>query len=111
MTLPDDITPQRFIAGQLPEVIRESECFIHGVPIFRWLHDSYEVRPTEWLHLVRLVEEKLTDEEYGRYGQERMIMAKVRHPKNNIHAGRYTLSMSWSDCATALQQVMKGGKE
>lgn len=113
MTAPTDNDLLRSLAEMLPDVIEEQET-TGGMVWFKWKKygSPDRVRPTEYEHLTWLAEERLTNEQYAKYGRDRTMMAKVKHPKNDILCGRYVLSMPWTDCVIVLRRThgMEEGK-
>lgn len=97
-----DLELQLWLAKQLPD-----EIVIYNVVTvtFAWIDGNYSVTTREWDHIVRLVEEKLTDEQWGEY------IIRLGFQVGTIHANPYRnyqamLSASFRNSAIAISQTL-----
>lgn len=86
----------RKLSDKIHAVKREDES---GIGIF-WIHFHCEVCPTEWLEIVRMVEETLTKEQQGLY-----VKFLTREYENSRYFNFGTIHKSWQQRATALHEI------
>ena len=109
-----DLELKKFLAEQLPEMIEVIPSDITPDKYFFWrtfgIYKNTRVKDTEWLHITRLVEEKLTKEQCQEYS---LLLQKLVVPLGSLFppfkepfAKNYMWHASWQPRATALKQVL-----
>lgn len=90
-----DLELQRWLAEQLQNELRVGPTGIY------WKCDWQNVQYTEWLHVVSLVEEKLTVEQLG---ENKANLIELIGQKEPCHG--YIYRASWQQRTTALSQTL-----